>query len=77
MKNFELVEIYLRSNQDRESLIESLMVEGEYDKKVLLSTVKAWVAKFRYRWKTSHGKLKFFEKYRDWLDETFMVRTSI
>lgn len=74
MRNEEVVEIYLRLKQDRELLIQELIAGGMNDRKVLLPAVTKWIRNFRYRWKSSHGKKKFNEKYRSWLDETFTVR---
>lgn len=77
MKNSEVVEIYLRLYRDQERLLQTLFEEGVGDQKSLLSAVKTWIRSFRYRWRLSHGKAKFYEKFKDWLDETFMVTFKI
>lgn len=69
MKNEEVVEIYLRVKRNRNILIEELASKGVKNN----NAVNIWIRNFRYRWKVCHGKMKFFEKYRDWLDEDFTV----
>lgn len=75
MRNEDVVALYLRFKQDRECLVQELIVaDVNQNRKELLAAVTTWINNFRYRWKLSHGKQKFYEKYRSWLDEPFMVR---
>lgn len=77
MKNSEVVEIYLRFKKDRVSLIRELEKARVCDTKTLPVAVDTWIRHFDFRWKNSHGRRRFDEKYSDWLDRAFMVMILI
>lgn len=73
MENKEIVKIYLESKFNRNRLVEEFERVRLCDPRRIHKAVNTWIRHFRYRWKTAHGKARFFERHKDWLEKTCEV----
>lgn len=72
-ENVDVVNIFLRLKQDENRLVEELLELRVCGEATVQEVVKTWLRKFQYRCKVAHGRQKFFEKYKDWLNDSFVV----
>lgn len=74
MLNKDIVKVYLNSQRSKQCIEQLFIARGLSRETTVSKDVVNWVRQFSRRWPISHGRDRFFEKHKDWLDKVYEVR---
>lgn len=76
MLNKNIVKVYLNSQRSKMRIEQLFIARGLCRETTVSKDVVNWVRQFTRRWAISHGRDRFFEKHKDWLDKVYEVRIT-